>query len=172
MPERRKFFIGDTHFGHVNLIHFETGRRQFATIEEHDRFLVNAWNETVRPEDIVYHLGDVFFGQPPIGILSALHGTKYLILGNHDKPQHMAIYCQHFAKVHGVAYLDGGGVLTHVPMHPSQLEFRWKFNVHGHIHRGGVNDRRYVNVCCEAINYRPLSLEEIRRRVDRERANA
>lgn len=60
-----KYFIGDTHFGHVNLIHFETGRRQFVTIEAHDRFLVEAWNATVGPKDIVYHLGDVFFGAPP-----------------------------------------------------------------------------------------------------------
>ena len=48
--------------------------------------LIKNWNACVRPGDLVYHLGDVGFGQAQhmANIVRRLNGTKRLIIGNHD----------------------------------------------------------------------------------------
>lgn len=85
MSCNRVFAVSDTHFGHRKVIEFEPARAHFATIEEHDRELVERWNATVKPKDTVWHLGDVFFGgRDAHGILASLNGLKRLVLGNHD----------------------------------------------------------------------------------------
>nr|WP_245247801.1 hypothetical protein [Tianweitania sediminis] len=63
-------------------------RRPFATTREMDEFLISAWNAVVRPDDLVFHLGDFSFGlgdeQRVRSIFYRLHGRKRLIIGNHD----------------------------------------------------------------------------------------
>lgn len=48
-------FISDIHFGHNNCLAFDS--RPFKTIEEHDKVLIDNWNDTVSCEDHVYILG-------------------------------------------------------------------------------------------------------------------
>lgn len=155
------FFISDTHFGHKNIIKFEATRpfRPFSTIEEHDEELIKRWNSRVTPNDTVYHLGDVAFGSTNIHLCSLLNGRKKLILGNHDHyPSHE--YLKYFEKLYGALALPGF-ILTHVPVHPCQLE-RFGRNIHGHMHSYNVeNDPRFINVSCEQINLTPIALEEI-----------
>jgi calcineurin-like phosphoesterase family protein len=46
-------------------------------------------------------------------------------------------------------------IFTHCPIHSSQLEFRYKYNIHGHVHENSLDDKRYINVCAEVIDYKP-----------------
>lgn len=164
------FFIGDTHFGHKNIIKFEATRefRRFDSIEEHDEELVRRWNNVVRPGDVVWHLGDFAFGRCGLEIAGRLNGDKRLVLGNHDQ-YGAGEYLKYFSRVVGVREL-GDGVLTHIPVHPSQLEYRYKYNIHGHLHTGRVRnglveDPRYVCVSAEQIGLAPISLEEVRGKI-------
>jgi calcineurin-like phosphoesterase family protein len=160
------FFIGDTHFGHRKLLDMEPLRKAFAdTIEEHDEKIVNNWNNIVRSKDVVYHLGDVSLGNTKV--LCRLNGYKKLILGNHDKETQLGA---HFDRVFG-AFSLGEFILTHIPVHPQQLEFRFKRNIHGHLHKANVmhhkpwqerKDERYINVSCEQINFTPIEYDELR----------
>lgn len=158
------FFIGDTHFGHENIIVFDAIKpyRPFASIEEHDEELVKRWNSVVRKSDIVWHLGDFCFGRENLAVAARLNGDKRLVLGNHD---HYPIddYLIHFSRLYGCVKLEGK-LLTHIPVVGSQLE-RFRFNVHGHLHTHVLDDRRYVNVSVEQINLTPISLEEINARI-------
>lgn len=148
--------IADTHFGHAKVITF----RPWKTVEEHDRELIARWNATVKKHDTVWHLGDVLLGgQAGHSILLQLNGTKRLVMGNHDAYP-VNLYLKYFTKVFGAAELHNC-ILTHVPVHPCQLEKRYKKNIHGHLHDKKLDDPRYRCVSVEQTDYRPILLKSI-----------
>ena len=83
------FLVSDTHFGHAGVCRFTeddgvTKIRPWTDPDEMDEAMVKMWNETVRPNDKVYHLGDVVINRKALGIMRRLNGDKVLIRGNHD----------------------------------------------------------------------------------------
>ena len=83
------FLVSDTHFGHAGVCRFMrndgvTKLRPWDNPEEMDEAMVKLWNERVRPNDKVYHLGDVVINRRALSIMSRLNGDKVLIRGNHD----------------------------------------------------------------------------------------
>lgn len=154
----RIFVTSDTHFGHRRILELCRGGYGFSSIEEHDEHLVQAWNATVRPKDTVWHLGDVAFGRQNLAILSRLNGLKKLVMGNHDEYPNEA-YLEHFASIHGAVSMRGC-IFTHIPIHPAQF-YRFKANVHGHLHDKVVDDPRYISACVEHHNLRPVLLDEL-----------
>jgi calcineurin-like phosphoesterase family protein len=161
----KTFLIADTHFGHANILSFKRADgsplRDFLGIKEHDATLMDNWNSVVKPEDKVYHLGDVGFTNFTHiqRIFNHLNGTKILIKGNHDGHK-LSQYAQIFKDIRGYHILDKF-LLSHIPIHPESLA-RWKANVHGHTHANNLDDPRYINVSVEQINYTPIDFEEIR----------
>jgi len=154
----RVFVVADTHFGHKKVIEFEKEKRPFVTIQEHDAELVRRWNSTVKKNDTVWHLGDVLFGRESFSILPKLNGLKRLVLGNHDHYP-SADYLRYFSKVLGAVELKGC-LLTHVPIHPDQF-YRYRLNIHGHMHSGKLEDSRYVCVSVEHTGLAPILLDEV-----------
>ena len=169
----KTFVISDTHFSHANILKFKDGDkplRPFSTMDEMDEYMVERWNSVVSDEDTVYHLGDVVFAQSGFKYLEQLKGKITLCCGNHDTPRYSADrFLQYFEKVS--SYIEyKGGILSHIPVHESQLE-RYKWNIHGHLHsnivwkkRGAlweVRDDRYFCVSVEQINYTPMLIEDI-----------
>jgi calcineurin-like phosphoesterase family protein len=161
----KTFLIADTHFGHANILSFKRADgsplRDFLDIKEHDAALMDNWNSVVKPEDKVYHLGDVGFTNFTHiqCIFNHLNGTKILIKGNHDGHK-LSQYAQVFKDIRGYHILDKF-LLSHIPIHPESLA-RWKANVHGHTHANSLDDPQYINVSVEQINYTPIDFEEIR----------
>lgn len=177
------FYISDTHFSHANIIRYCD--RPFRDTDEMDELLIQRWNEVVKPSDHVWHLGDLTMhrqiGQIKYRVLDRLNGHKRLILGNHDMDT-IEHYAQWFEKIKG-CHVHDNILFTHIPVHPESLG-RFRANVHGHIHNhvypaaekykwvNGVQDKTrpytipYVNVCVEHTNYRPISLEELRLRIE------
>lgn len=168
------FLIADTHFFHQKILEFEKEARPFSSVEEMNEAIVQNWNRVVTKRDTVWHLGDVCFGHADnLSILDRLNGTKNLVMGNHD--QHgVREYIKYFNKIEAAKKYDGY-LLTHVPIHESQF-YRFKGNVHGHLHSSNItvseyeppyqggNDRRYVNVSCEQIGLTPISWEDVKER--------
>lgn len=154
------YFIADTHFGHRNIINFEPEHRAFSSIEEHDEQLVNNWNSVVGKKDNVYLLGDVAFNSKH-SIIHRLMGNITIVLGNHDysKKIHDLLECDR-VKVCGIKEY-ANGLLTHMPVHESQLVSRYKFNIHGHLHSKSLNDPRYISVSCEHVELTPISWKEL-----------
>lgn len=83
------FFTSDTHFGHKNIIKYSD--RPFKDVTHMNEMLVYLWNQTVGPDDTVYHLGDVALGpiEGSLSYISRLNGSKVLITGNHDRNFHL-----------------------------------------------------------------------------------
>jgi calcineurin-like phosphoesterase family protein len=174
------WFISDTHFNHHKIILLESARAsEFDSIEEHDETLVERWNEVVRPNDVVWHLGDVaMWDKESLGVVARLAGIKRLLLGNHDNLKPQAYIDAGFQRVYaGVEKY--GAWLSHIPIHPMSVE-RYGVNIHGHTHTQratvladamdgdyleSVTDRRYICVSAEQIGYQPVSLDEVRQRM-------
>lgn len=166
------FLIADTHFFHQKILEFEKEARPFSSVEEMNEAIVQNWNRVVTKRDTVWHLGDVCFGHADnLSILDRLNGTKNLVMGNHD--QHgVREYIKYFNKIEAAKKYDGY-LLTHVPIHESQF-YRFKGNVHGHLHSKRVMyyddmygegvDGNYVNVSCEQIDLTPISWENVKER--------
>jgi calcineurin-like phosphoesterase family protein len=66
------FIVSDTHFGHGDdsrgILLFEPCRLTQMLIDgykanEHDQWMIDNWNATVKPNDVVLHLGDFAFKQ-------------------------------------------------------------------------------------------------------------
>lgn len=153
----------DLHLGHKKLYTSEIDipeRKRFKDSDEADKYMLEAYLEHVRPGDKVYFLGDVFFGNSGYETLKKMNtGNNYLVMGNHDR-YHSKKFSIVFNKIYGVKYLEKA-ILTHVPIHPRELEFRRNINIHGHTHGEKINDERYINVCVEQTNFKPITLESI-----------
>ena len=158
------FVIGDTHFGHANVLKFEhEGQplRPFSSLTEMHVEMIDRWNSVVMPQDKVYHLGDVAFTKDGLKVLGLLNGKKRLIRGNHDLFPTRA-YLEFFKEVYGVRQIDGYW-LTHVPMALDCVEHpRVKLNIHGHLHARTINHPKYFNASVERIDYTPISFDALK----------
>jgi calcineurin-like phosphoesterase family protein len=176
------FLVSDTHFGHKGVCHFTrndgvTKLRPFDTPEEMDEFMVEAWNAKVRPNDKVYHLGDVVINRKALGIMRRLNGDKVLIRGNHDIFRDDE-YREHFRELRAYHVMNGM-ILSHIPIHPESLG-RFGVNIHGHTHANrvmlsGFNgkttdivDVRYHCVCVEQTDFAPILFEDVIKRIEAE----
>lgn len=159
------FLTADTHFSHAGVCKFlrndGTKLRPWDNPEEMDEYMVQEWNKTVRPNDKVYHLGDVVIARRALAILDRLNGDKVLIKGNHDIFK-ITDYLKHFRDVRGYHVMDHM-LLSHIPVHP-ESKGRFKANVHGHTHANVLADPWYVCVCVEHTDYKPIAFEEVRSR--------
>lgn len=167
------YIVSDTHFGHAGICKFTcsvSGKklRPWDDVNTHDEALIENWNSVVRPNDKVYHLGDVSISRKSLQLLDRLHGEKILIRGNHDIFK-LEDYAKYFRDIRSFHVLNGC-VFTHAPLHTSCLE-KFGCNVHGHTHINHVKrkseiggferDPCYLNVCVEQTDFRPLHLEEV-----------
>jgi calcineurin-like phosphoesterase family protein len=173
------FLVSDTHFGHTGVCKFtiKDGTeklRPWDNAEEMDEAMVKAWNETVKPTDKVYHLGDVVINRKALKIMHRLNGDKVLIRGNHDIFRDEE-YREHFRELRAYHVMNGM-ILSHIPLHPESLG-RFGVNIHGHLHAGRVMrqpegkygvpivDTRYHCVCVEQTDFRPILFEEVINRI-------
>ncbi len=152
-------------FGHENFLTFkdETGSqiRKFANVREMDDCIITRWNERVNPQgDKVYHLGDFGFDSANNArILPMLHGSKNLILGNHDSVKGDLV--NHFKKITlWRLFKDWDFICSHVPLREDSM-YKVTFNLHGHIHQQPAPSIRHINLCVENTDYYPIHLEEI-----------
>jgi len=177
--KQRTWIISDTHFGNKNILKYAA--RPFSTVEEMDEEMIRRWNDVVHKDDIVWHLGDFSLksNQEYIrSITSKLRGRKRIILGNHDNStgkfqerwhklgfefvsKYPIIYKDYFILSHAPIFLcsdgrhqgniNGNGLEKSPLMHCA--------NFHGHLHGLEYNDKRYINVSVECVDYTPMDLD-------------
>lgn len=163
----RVFLISDLHFGHENM----AKKRGFKSSAEHDDHIKQQWNSVVHKRDIVWILGDITMEDPKYYyLLDELNGSKRVIGGNHDLPKHFKLLLNHVDQIAGMTRYKKCW-LTHCPVHPRELDFRVEKNIHGHLHEDNImkkrwfgleiQDRRYINVSCEQVNYTPQLFDDL-----------
>lgn len=179
------FLVSDTHFGHAGVCRFTeadgvTKIRPWTDPDEMDEAMIQRWNDVVRPNDKVYHLGDVVINRKALPTLARLNGDKVLIRGNHDIFRDDE-YREYFRELRAYHVLNGM-ILSHIPLHEASLG-RFGTNIHGHLHTNRVkkargvdartgtvlysdeNDVRYHCVCVEQTGFAPILLEDVFKRI-------
>jgi calcineurin-like phosphoesterase family protein len=153
---------GDWHFGHWtsdtrNIIKYCD--RPFDSILQMNRTLIDNANALVKPEDIVYHVGDFSFYRPWSDILKQLNGTWVFLWGNHDSkrfnnvPLHRAIELRRFGKRiylnhHPEECMDIRGFDIYLTAHIHQ---KWKTRIMGMNY--------LINIGVDQWGFKPVHLD-------------
>ena len=123
------YLISDTHFNHEKIATYCDRPSDFT-----ERIIKN-WQSTVKPEDLVIHLGDVSIGkksQHVEAILKSLPGRKILVRGNHDRQWSNTRWITAGFEFACDGMLFRNCWLTH---HPADaLPLGAELNLHGHLH--------------------------------------
>lgn len=179
---RRKFYTSDTHYGHALML--SSCNRPYQSAAEMDEALINRWNAVVRPDDIVYHLGDFAMNlgdeERVRSIFSRLMGLKVLILGNHDykKPNvlHPTLARLDWltAPTTSLETTDEGHrvYLSHYSHRVWPGSHKGSVHFYGHSHGNlpGVGRSRDVGVDAFGVGYAPQTFKQLTRDMNLEDA--
>jgi calcineurin-like phosphoesterase family protein len=157
------FFTSDTHFGHGGALGLY--RRPFASVPEMNAAIVERWNATVGPDDVVWHLGDFAIRQKPATVaelLGQLRGHKHLLTGNNDPPDTVALDDWESVQPYAELTLDGVSlVLCHYPFRSWRGMGKGSVNLHGHCHGRLKPQPRQFDCGVDVWDFRPVTLNEI-----------
>jgi len=184
------YFIADLHLFHKNIILYEDRPfgdfTRFGGIEkgfmpsemrldlekelsvailEMNETIITNWNKTVNDADKIFVLGDVGFPlrrKVAEELIPSLHGSKILVMGNHDRGHSVKWWMEvGFKEVskYPIIYSQFY-ILSHEPV--NDIETTMFTNIHGHIHGRKREGNHYINVGVEHTNYFPISFDEIK----------
>lgn len=142
--------------------------RGFSSIDEMNETLIQNWNERVKPNDIVYHLGN-FAWDPLIAdeALEKLNGNINFMTGEWDKALYEVI--DRFEGIHQILnnqilFIDSHHlIVSYWPM----IEWPGKDIKTTHIHGGSVKtkiDEEQCRINCNVDNWQlaPIDLDTIK----------
>ena len=175
------FFISDLHLGHQNVLRYDN--RPFDDLQTMHQELIQRWNSVVGDEDVVYFLGDLFFGKIDLAdwFLSNVRGRLSIVLGNHDRLDNIR-RLRRFENIYpygvGIDVRDDHPelrrtqgyrhiVLSHYPILSWNHIHRGSFHLHGHCHGNLMNSNpdfyrsRVMDVGCNLIGYTPISFSQV-----------
>lgn len=136
-----------------------------------DRVLINNWNSLIKPEDKVYHLGDVSFISDKY--VDKLNGQITLICGNHDKKRFNYLFSE--VKETIEMKIDKFKcLLTHRPIIEDgiykkgegpnfSLLRKFDFIICGHVHEKWKFNGKNVNVGVDVWDMKPIHINELAR---------
>lgn len=160
-------------FSHTNIIKY--ANRPFASTEEHDQTLIVNWNSRVRKDDSVYFLGD--FGWGSTGylktILNKLNGKIYFIRGNHDRAVLKGACAERFEWIKDTHFLNAEEegqryqiFLSHYPHRSWNRMNQGAYMLYGHCHSNMPPYGLSFDIGVDCWNYFPVSLQEIKAKMD------
>jgi len=132
------YYIADLHFGHTNAIKFDN--RPFENIHMHDFTISTLWNETVKPDDDVYILGDIswYSADKTVDIFNNLNGVKHLIIGNHDhkllRNQNVRDLFVEITDYKEIKDENKNVILSHYPIPSFNKHYYGAYHFYGHVH--------------------------------------
>lgn len=162
------WLIADTHFGHANIIRYCD--RPFASADKMDEAMIANWNNVVKADDKVFHLGDFALcdAKRIVDIGQRLNGYKILIRGNHDGASDTTYRLAGFKQVSKYPILiEDFLILSHEPVFVNERQCF--ANIFGHVHNN-ENYRTFspdgACVSVERHNYAPVLLDDVRSAIE------
>lgn len=139
-----RYFIADCHFGCEKLImnfpRYRPGTKElFASIEEHDDYLIKAINLAVKPDDELHILGDFARDKPGKYRMRINCKHVYLTRGNHDRPEKSRRVFGEIPRIRITELRTFGAkrlktVLCHTPMAFWEGSHKGWAHLYGHCH--------------------------------------
>lgn len=177
------WFTSDLHLNHSKII--EYCNRPFSNVEEMNEMLINNWNSVVKPEDIVFCLGDIALGGSGAWntLIPQLNGKIHLVLGNHDIRNWRESYKKLFESVSEQLTVEIDKktfILTHFPLlcyHGTWGTEMNVINLIGHVHTLKANNSgkdferlQYLfptqyDVGVDFNDYRPISYNQVMEKI-------
>lgn len=165
------FFTSDTHFGHKNIMKY-CRRTKFMTEEEvalleaadlgkisqrdvaissasvnrMNQAMIDNINDVVGEDDVLYHLGDVFYGCN-FDFAKRIRDkikcrTIHHILGNHDEPIFMSLFSS--SSQYAEVVVDKQRIfLCHYPMRSWNKSHDGAWSLYGHVHGRSWEEDKY-----------------------------
>lgn len=210
MPaDAQHLFLSDTHYDHGNIIRYssrpflndqekkwQADKVKFKPCEDSIRWMnreiVSKINEVARPQDYLWHLGDVaWHGKRMAAEFFKALQCKNIILvwGNHDEPDFADLIPHQLARPRLdkkklgdeqtilpcydqlFAIVDGQGIhMNHYPHDSWEASHKGVWHFYGHVH-GNMNDRHKRNpgwglsldVGVDSHNFYPWTMDELRK---------
>lgn len=126
----------DLHFFHKNILTFCPKTRPWEDKDAMTEGLIDEWNKSVNPDDVVFHLGDFSFAgaQRTKSVISRLNGEIIWLLGNHDKTIRNQIKSDNKFEYLEVKYKNKKICMMHYPILCWNQMSRGVYHLHGHMH--------------------------------------
>lgn len=169
------WLTSDLHFMHDKPFLYEP--RGFTSITEMNEAVVERWNSVVKPDDVVYNLGDIAFNDinRSIHYINLLNGHQYWIRGNHDTNNKISEITSRCYNVEFLGWVEiikshkSHIYLSHYPTLTTNYDedkyfSRFVICMHGHTHSlekwQDLNNPFLYNVALDAHNCYPVNIEE------------
>lgn len=164
------WFTSDHHFYQPGVIGRQN--RPFASLDEMHDEMTGRWNDRVTPDDTVYVLGDFAYANNTTPdalheLFESLHGTKHLVIGNHDE-QHSGVLALPWASK---SYMTGVKTshkqhrwvtASHYAMETWRGMSRGSLMLHGHSHGSLKRQIPYrFDVGVDVWDYAPVSIDTL-----------
>lgn len=176
------WFSSDFHFGHSNIAgpkisNWDSGFRDFDSVEEMNATLTKTINKYVKYEDTLYFLGDFAFGghtNIPGYRHSLVCETIHLLRGNHDK--HIDKYKDLFASINNVGWCkdrkDYPIFMSHYSHRVWEGSHKGFIHLYGHSHDSIPDHGKSMDVGVDTAyrllgEYRPFSIEDVIKIMDK-----
>lgn len=192
MKHRGIWFVSDLHRGHPSVLDFEKDR-PYSNVNQMNEEIIKTINRYVKPNDIVYDLGDTMWSTFKVEDHKRLNGRWILIKGNHDKNTNRFVSRGNYLAVMESAEIDICSqkvLLSHYPYRygkikhfiesikrlfngnkpPRHLEKRFverdQWLLHGHTHSKKMIKGKQIHVGWDAW-FRPVNISDIERLIQR-----
>jgi calcineurin-like phosphoesterase family protein len=135
--------------------------------------MVERWNEKVGKGDIVYHLGDFWFGNAQTAynamkIWSRLNGQKQLICGNHDGKIVKSLPWVWVGDYKRIKFDRQAVILFHFSIRAWHHREKGSWHLYGHSHGNLAvpEPQKAFDVGVDCNNFAPVSWDEVQQRME------
>lgn len=164
------YLTADTHFFHRNIIKY--CNRPFGNEAEMNEALVRNWNERVKSNDLVFHLGDFAVGvkdqKALVDLAYSLNGQICLIKGNHEnavlKNDTMRDRFNWIRDYFELKAPEADIILFHYALRVWNKSHHGALHAFGHSHGSLPDDPNALSldVGVDSWNYKPITIAEFK----------
>lgn len=150
--------------------------RGFNSVDEMNEAIIENWNSVVKPEDIVYNLGDSIMSDNEKGVelYKKLNGTSFMIWGNHCTDNKKNLLAEHCHIVGGwyayqIKYSKMTIYMSHYPTLTANYDDKHfsqhVLALHGHTHQQtnflSPSNPFMYHVGVDSHNCTPVHIDEV-----------